>query len=128
MSLAAVAMGACAIEKHITLDRTLPGPDHQASLEPPELKELVEMIRTIESALGDGRKRPMPDERGNLPVARKSVVAGVDIPTGTVLRRSMLTTKRPGTGIPPAQLEALIGRTARTDIAKDSLVSWDQIR
>ncbi len=128
VSLAAVAMGACAIEKHVTLDRTLPGPDHQASLEPHELKELVELIRTVEGALGDGRKRPMPSERENLRLARRSIVAEVDVPAGTVLQRSMLTTKRPGTGIPPAQLETLVGRTARTDIEKDALVSWDQIR
>lgn len=128
VSLAAVAMGAHAIEKHVTLDKTLPGPDHQASLEPPELKEFVNLVRTVERSLGDGRKRPMPSESENRWIARRSVVARVDVPAGTVLRSSMLTTKRPGTGIPPTQLKNLIGKTARADIQEDTLISWDQVQ
>ena len=102
IALAAVARGAAILEKHMTADRTLPGPDHRASLEPAELAAMIRAIREIESALGDGEKRPMPSERDTREVARRSLVAARPIARGERLARGMLAIKRPGTGIPPA--------------------------
>ena len=127
-AVAARALGACVIEKHFTLDRHLPGPDHKASLEPQELREFVDAIRTAESALGDGRKRVMPSEMSNVALVRKSVVARVRIPRGTRITAFHLAVRRPGTGAPPEDLAALIGRTARIDIEKDSPIGWDLVR
>ena len=101
VSIAAVAMGATVIEKHFTLDRNLPGPDHKASLEPEELKAMVAAIRNIEVALGDGIKRLTPSEARNKPVSRKSLVASQAIKAGEVFTPQNITTKRPGTGISP---------------------------
>jgi sialic acid synthase SpsE len=122
ISLAAVALGASIIEKHFTLDRTLPGPDHQASLEPAELKSLVDGVRNIEEALGDGVKRLMPSEIGNRDVARKSIVARVPISVGQVLNEENLTTKRPGTGISPMEWSNLLGKKALRDYSADELI------
>lgn len=127
VSLAAVAMGACVIEKHFTLDRTLPGPDHRASLEPAELKALVKGIRTIEQAFGDGVKVPAGAEREIADIARKSVVAATHIPAGTILTRELLAIRRPGTGIRPALRDSLIGRRTAQEIHAGSLVTMDQI-
>ena len=126
-SLAAVALGAQVIEKHFTLDRSLPGPDHQASLEPSELREFVIGIRQIEKALGNGIKRPTPVEIEIQPVARKSVVAAADIPAGTVITAEMLTTKRPGNGILPRYWDSIIGRRTAVDITRDFLLRWNQL-
>jgi len=126
-AIAAVAVGACVVEKHFTLSRRLPGPDHRASLEPTELRRFVAEIRETETALGDGRKRVMPSERANIAAARKSVVAKVSVPAGTRIRRNMLTVKRPGTGILPRDMDKLIGKIARVDIPADSLISWRQV-
>ncbi|MDC7700853.1 N-acetylneuraminate synthase [Vogesella indigofera] len=120
--IAAVAMGARVIEKHFTLDRNLPGPDHRASLEPGELAAMVCGIRNIEQALGDGIKRPSPSELKNKPIARKSIVALRDIKAGELFSPENLTTKRPGTGISPMQWDAVIGKTARRDFATDELI------
>ncbi|MGE5605232.1 MAG: N-acetylneuraminate synthase [Bacteroidota bacterium] len=120
--IAAVALGACVIEKHFTLDRSLPGPDHRASMEPQELKLLVQKIRNTEAALGTGLKQPTPSEKDTLSVARKSIVAAVDITSGTVVTERMLTFKRPGTGLPPKFLPYLIGRKARKDLPSDKLL------
>ena len=117
-----MALGATVIEKHFTLDRSLPGPDHQASLEPAELTAMVRAIRNIERALGDGIKRPTVSEAKNRPVARKSIVAAVPIPAGTVFSEANLTTKRPGTGMSPMRWDELIGRPARRDFAADEPV------
>ena len=122
VSVAAVAMGACVVEKHFTLDRSLPGPDHQASSEPDEIKELVRQIRRVESALGDGQKKPAPSEANTAAVARKSVVAATDLKAGTVLDENCLAIKRPGNGISPAMIHLVIGRTLRTDLAADQLL------
>ena len=122
ISLAAVALGASTIEKHFTLDRTLPGPDHKASLEPEELKSLIEGIRNIEEALGDGIKRLMTSEIDNRNVARKSIVARVPISVGQVLSEENLTTKRPGTGISPMKWSNLLGKKARRDYSADELI------
>lgn len=119
---AAVALGASVIEKHFTLDRMLPGPDHKASLEPEELRAMIDSIRTVESALGDGIKRPQPSEVPTAAVARKSIVAKQGITAGTVLRREMLTVMRPGTGLPPSHLEGILGRRLCRDVAQDSVL------
>jgi len=127
VSLAAVAMGACVIEKHFTLDRNMPGPDHKASLEPKELKAMVEGIRNVEAALGNGVKKPNPSELEVAKVARKSIVALKDIKKGTRIREDMLVIKRPGTGIKPKYLEKVIGKIAGENIKKDALINKEQL-
>jgi N,N'-diacetyllegionaminate synthase len=122
VSLAAVALGATVIEKHFTLDRQLPGPDHQASLEPDELKALVTGIRNIELALGDGVKRPSPSEAKNIPIVRKSLVAVRSIREGEPFTRENLGVKRPGTGVSPMRLEEVLGRFAKRDFQPDELI------
>lgn len=123
VALAAVALGADMIEKHLTTDRRLPGPDHAASLEPAEFRTLVAGIRDVEAARGDGVKRPLPEEAETAAVARKSVVAAVDIPAGTLITREMLAVKRPGTGMPPSRLESVVGHRARRAIESGSLLT-----
>jgi N-acetylneuraminate synthase len=120
--IAAVALGATVIEKHFTLDRSLPGPDHRASLEPDELKAMVQGIRNIEKALGDGIKRPSPSELKNKPIARKSLVAARPIKAGEAFTEDNLIAKRPGTGISPMQWDDVIGRTAPRDFSEDELI------
>ena len=122
VAVAAVAMGATVIEKHFTLDRTLPGPDHKASLEPAELKTMVSSIRNIELALGDGVKQLAPSEAKNILVARKSIVASKDIQIGEIFSTENLTVKRPGTGISPMRWDEVIGLTANRDYASDELI------
>jgi sialic acid synthase SpsE len=122
VSIAAVALGATVIEKHFTLDRSLPGPDHQASLEPNELKAMVDAIRNIEQALGDGIKRPSPSEQKNKPIARKSLVASRSIRAGELFSVDNLATKRPGTGISPMRWDEIIGRPSPRDFAVDELI------
>jgi N-acetylneuraminate synthase/N,N'-diacetyllegionaminate synthase len=126
-SIAAVASGACVIEKHFTFDRNLPGPDHKASLEPGELKEMVVAIRDVERALGDGIKKPTKEEEVIKKIARRSVVAKGDMPKGTIITEDMLDVKRPGTGIEPEYMEWFIGKRAKEDIKKDELMTWDVI-
>ena len=120
--VAAVALGATVIEKHLTLDRNLPGPDHRASVEPSEFKAMVQCIRNIELALGDGIKRPSPSELKNKPIARKSIVAARSIKADEVLSGDNLMAKRPGTGISPMRWDEVIGRTASRDFSKDELI------
>jgi N,N'-diacetyllegionaminate synthase len=120
--IAAVSLGATVIEKHFTLDRTLPGPDHRASLEPGELKAMVQSIRNIEKALGNGIKRPSPSEEKNKTIARKSLVAAIAIRTGERLTSDNLTVKRPGTGISPMRWDEVLGRTVTRDFAPDELI------
>lgn len=127
ISVAAVAMGASIIEKHFTLDRELPGPDHGASLEPHELQEMVRCIRNVEAALGDGLKRPVISELDTLRAARKSIVAQNKISKGAILTSGMLTAKRPGTGISPVELERVIGRTTKQDISADEMIAWEML-
>lgn len=122
VAIAAVALGASVIEKHFTLDRNLPGPDHKASLEPEELKAMVAAIRNIEIALGDGIKRLTPSEAINKPVARKSLVASQTIKAGEVFSALNITTKRPGTGISPMRWDEIIGRIAPRDFLADELI------
>jgi N,N'-diacetyllegionaminate synthase len=122
VAVAAVAMGATVIEKHFTLDRNLPGPDHKASLEPSELKSMVVAIRNIEVALGDGIKRPTPSETKNIPVVRKSIIASKAIQAGEIFKNENLTTKRPGTGISPMRFDEVLSKKARRNFAEDELI------
>jgi N,N'-diacetyllegionaminate synthase len=125
--LAAVALGACVIEKHFTLDRSLPGPDHQASSEPGELARLVAGIRTVESALGDGRKRAVAAEADTAAVARRSLVAAIDIPAGSMLTPDVIALRRPGTGLPPSLQRFLIGRKATAAIPAGTLLRLEMV-
>ncbi len=125
VALAAVALGASLIEKHFTLDRTLPGPDHQVSLEPDELARMVQGIRKVTSALGDGRKKPAPSEVGTAAVARKSLVAARHILRGTVLTEELIQLRRPGTGLPASMRESVLGRRALQDIESGALISQE---
>ena len=122
VSVAAVAMGAAVIEKHFTMDRTLPGPDHAASLEPEELKAMVIAIRNIEKAMGDGEKKPSPSETKNISIARKSIVAKKLIKKGELFSEENLTVKRPGMGISPMEWYTLIGKAASSDYGMDDLI------
>ena len=120
--IAAVALGAEVIEKHFTLDKTLPGPDHKASLEPQELKAMVDAIRNIESALGDGKKKVTDSERPNIIVARKSIVAARAIKAGEGYTEENVTVKRPGNGISPMKWDDVLGKTAPRDFEYDELI------
>lgn len=120
--LAAVARGAVVIEKHFTLDKNLPGPDHAASLEPGELKMMVKMIRQVEEALGSSTKGPSPPELNNKLVIRKSIVAAQDIKKGEVFTEANIEAKRPGSGISPMYYWGLLGRLADRDFEKDEVV------
>ena len=122
VAIAAVALGATVIEKHFTLDRNLPGPDHKASLEPAELKAMVTSIRNIEVALGDGIKRLTPGEARNKPVARKSLVASKAIKPGELFSAQNVIAKRPGTGISPMRWDEIIGQVAQKDYDEDDLI------
>ncbi len=127
IALAAVARGAAVLEKHLTLDRTLPGPDHRASLEPGDFAALVRGVRVIEAALGDGDKRPMPSEVDTRAVARRSLVAARALPAGHRLTRGDLAIKRPGTGIPPADLDRVLGRRLARPLGVDDVVDWPSL-
>ena len=127
VALAAVALGACVIEKHFTLDRNLPGPDHQASLEPNELRALVRGVRNVESALGDGVKRPASSELVNISVARRSLHWRRSLEAGTVIGAEDLIALRPGTGIPPGKLPALLGRALATAVAEGKMVRAEDL-
>jgi N-acetylneuraminate synthase len=127
VGLAAVALGAAIIEKHFTLDRALPGPDHRASLEPLELIDFVRGIRTVEAALGHGRKEPSISEAPITAVARRSLIAAMDIAAGSVITEIDLVAKRPGTGLSPALRSKVVGQTARVPISEGTLLTWDMI-
>ena len=142
--LAAVALGACVIEKHFTLDKTMEGPDHKASMEPGELKMMVKKIRQVErektkveeiisllnltAVLGDGIKRPMPSEYETIKVVRKSLVARITIQKGEKITAEMMEVKRPGLGIKPKHLPELIGKIAKERIEENELISWGKIK
>lgn len=120
--IAAVAMGATVIEKHFTLDKNLPGPDHKASLEPDELNAMVKAIRNIETALGNAIKKPSQSELKNLSIARKSIVAAQSIAVGEIFTEKNLTTKRPGDGISPMRWDELLGKKANRAYVEDELI------
>jgi N-acetylneuraminate synthase/N,N'-diacetyllegionaminate synthase len=127
MAIAAVAMGARIIEKHFTLDKSLPGPDHQASLAPDELRSLIHSIREVESGMGDGVKRPTPSEEETRDVARRSIIARQEILKGTTIERQMLVFKRPGNGIPPSKLVEIVGRKVTRTIPADSKLEFEDL-
>ncbi|HWH24599.1 MAG TPA: N-acetylneuraminate synthase family protein [Candidatus Limnocylindria bacterium] len=127
--IAAAALGAAFIEKHVTLDRTMTGPDHPFALEPGELEAMVVGIREAQSALGHGRKEgPNPEESEEMHrLGRRSLIVARDLPAGTVLEEGMLTVKRPGFGIPPKYLEIVLGRPLRSDAQEDDILTWDMV-
>ena len=127
ITVAAVAMGACVIEKHFTLDRNMEGPDHKASIEPDELKSMVDQIRHVEVAIGNGEKKVSASELKNQDIARKSIIAKTAIKAGDVFTEDNVTTKRPGSGINPMRWFDLIGRTARHDYEEDYLIEEDEL-
>ncbi len=127
VAMAAVAMGACVVEKHFTLNRGLPGPDHRASLEPSELVDLIHGIRKVESALGTGRKTAVTSEADTAAIARKSLVAAKNIPAGTLITESMIAIRRPGTGLPPGMRCHLVNRTALREIPIGALFRWEDL-
>ena len=120
--IAAVAMGARVIEKHFTLDRNMEGPDHKASLEPQELKKMVQAIRNVEAALGDGNKRPSKSEEKNISIVRKSIVAKRDIVKGELFSMDNMTTKRPGNGLSPMCWNEVVGKKAQKDFRRDEFI------
>jgi N,N'-diacetyllegionaminate synthase len=126
-SIAAVALGAACVEKHFTLSRRLYGPDHHASLEPADLRRLVEGVRQVEGALGDGQKMHDPGQDPVRQTFEKSVVAAVSIPEGTEIEAGMLTTKRPGTGIPASRLAQVVGRRPVRDLGPDDMLQEDDL-
>jgi len=125
--LMAIAMGAILIEKHFTLDKNLDGPDHKASLNPDELKKLVKAVRLGEKALGDGIKKPLPEEEENKKIARKSIVANMDIPKGGLITRESIDFKRPGTGLAPKEYKKILNKKAKRNIKKDEMILQDDV-
>ncbi len=127
VALAAVALGATVIEKHLTLGKTLPGPDHPASLEPHEFAAMVRGIRIVESALGDGCKRPSPEELDTASVARKSLVSTRALARGTILTEDAVAIRRPGTGLAAAMRSQLIGRRLSRDVSAGEVFDWEML-
>jgi sialic acid synthase SpsE len=128
VAVAAAGLGAAVVEKHFTLDRSLPGPDHPFAIEPGELREMVRQIREVEAALGDGMKLgPAPEELEMHAKARRSLIAACAIPRGAVIERSMITIKRPGFGIRPKLVDLVVGRVAKVDIAEDAVLTWEMV-
>ncbi|MBA4067510.1 MAG: N-acetylneuraminate synthase [Isosphaera sp.] len=128
VALAAVARGACVLEKHLTLDTTLPGPDHAASLDPAAFRALVQSVRTVEAALGDGRKRPRPAELPTKAVVQKSLVAARPLGAGARLRADDLVLRRSSGGLPPGSLPLVVGRELARDLGEHEAVSWEALR
>lgn len=127
LPIAAVALGACVVEKHFTLDKTLEGPDHKASLNPDEFKAMVSAIRNVEVAMGDGVRRFSKNEKEIKQVARKSIILKEDINEGTIIKKEMLAIKRPGTGISPKEINNVIGMKADRDLKSGTLLNWKDL-
>jgi N-acetylneuraminate synthase len=120
--IAAVALGAKVIEKHFTLDRNMEGPDHKASLEPDELKQMVRAIRNVENSLGDGIKKPSESEQKNITIARKSLHYSRNLMKGSILTKNDVTIKRPGNGIPPVKIDTIIGQRLLNNVFEDTII------
>lgn len=127
VALAAVALGASVLEKHLTLDRSMHGPDHRASLEPEEMKKLIQGVRNVEAALGNGRKEPTAAEREIMAISRRSLVAAIDIPAGTRLTPRMIVIKRPGTGLQPALFKLVVGLRAKSLIPSGTVIKLEML-
>ena len=127
LPIAAVALGACVVEKHFTIDKTLDGPDHKASLDPDEFKAMVSAIRKVEVAMGDGVRKFSENELEIKKVARKSIIVNKDISKGTVIERGMLTIKRPGTGIAPKEINNVIGKKINNDLLSGTVLKWEYL-
>lgn len=127
VALASVAMGASVIEKHFTLDKGLPGPDHRASLDPRELEGLVRTIRKMETAIGNGLKEPASSEQDNRTIVRRSLFSSREISKGTVLTAGMLEALRPGTGIPPSRMAEVVGRKAGRHLSREHMLAWGDL-
>lgn len=127
VAYAAAALGAVIIEKHFTLSRKLLGPDHIASLEPSQFREMADGIRVVEQALGRAVKEPTPEELKMRLIARRSLVASMDIAKGQIISRQMVSIKRPGTGIPPKELRNMIGKRATRNIRRDQVFRWEMV-
>lgn len=125
--VAATALGACVLEKHFTIDRKLPGPDHKASLEPDELENMIKQIREIEKALGSYDKKPTEREKKIMKLVRKSIVVKKDIKKGTTISKDMLIIKRPGTGLKPNEIDKIIGMKTKRDIKKDEVLQQNMV-
>lgn len=128
LAVAAVALGACVIEKHFTLDHSLEGPDHKASLEPKEFKIMVDSIRNVEKGMGNGAKKLTEAELSIKKVARKSIRAGRDIDKDEILKKDMLTIKRPETGIYPKYIDLIVGRKVNKPVKKDEPIKWNLLK
>jgi len=126
-SLIAVSLGAVLIEKHFTLDKKLPGPDHKSSLNPEELKELIKEIRNTEKALGSSIKKPTISEKKIMKLVRKSIIADRDIEKGTTVQKDMIIIKRPGTGLEPSEIKKIIGKKAKKSIKKDEIIQKNMV-
>jgi len=124
----ATTLGAVIIEKHFTLDRKMKGPDHKASLEPEELKQMIVEIRNVEKALGSNKKKPTVSEKKIMKLVRKSIVATKDIKQGTFIKKNMLTFKRPGTGIQPSEIDKIIRKKTKKLIKKDEILNYDMVK
>ena len=127
IAVAAVALGASILEKHFTLDQSLSGPDHRASLVPPRFAEMVRAVRKVERALGDWQKQPVPAEADVRRMARRSLVAACDIAAGTRIEQGMVVAMRPGTGLSPSLLPQVIGRIAKRHIAPAEMLAWEML-
>ncbi len=127
LPIAAAALGAKVIEKHFTIDKQLPGPDHGASLDYNEFKEMVKAIRNVELAMGDGIRKLNQKEMDIKEVARKSIILNKDIKKGTILTKDMLIIKRPGTGLAPKEIDNVIGKTTNKDLKRDDILKWDDL-
>ena len=125
LPIAAVALGACVVEKHFTLDKTLEGPDHKASLNPEEFKAMVDAIRNVEVAMGDGVRKFSDNELEIKKVARKSIVLNQDVNKDTIIEKEMLSVKRPGTGIAPKFINDVVGKRLNKDLKANSVLKWD---
>jgi sialic acid synthase SpsE len=123
----AATLGAVVIEKHFTLDKTLSGPDHKASLEPEELEQMVTAIRNVETILGSYAKKPTPSEKEIMKLVRKSIVANQNIKKGVIIRKNMLSIKRPGIGLSPTQIEQILGKKTKKPIQKDELIHLNMV-